>query len=348
MNQKMMINQKGNEVLLVSNGLRRKVISDTVLINIIDTLYDGNPYKLTVVSEESNRDIFPSVLVNKFYTLNAENTIILSKRNFDTIINASYGEFGNAFFYWMNKPIGLNIISLFNNESIMINGSEVKFSFKKNNNDILYVENRYAISKPEHPIDFVHSKIKRQGSYLIGIVLDDGESVLTQPPIMFLEQIAKTLSRGFPAKFVLFGSNQTRETMFSSLIGESGLMRNSDIFSFVCENNETKIIAEAMHLCDVIISHESYYMHVALAMGKQVYGIFANSSSDDFGEFDNLVRFEPKTKATCSPCRTKYMEANDCTSFNGNDEPAICYESIDVNYLVSSIIKYLITNKGGK
>jgi len=303
-------------VLLVTTGSRKKVLKDTQAIRYLENL--DNPETI-IVTDESNLDIFNSIqkFKVKLYPMNAETFLILKNKKFDLIMDSSHTELSQAFlgeFY--------NIIHNSNCHYI------------RSSNHCVYPNTDYYFEQLSYPVDFIHSKIKAKGKFLIGINIGESEHVTKKPPVKLLVDLMNKLSLRCECRFVLFGNNynDVREKM----ILRSFKFDSNNIISMV-GLEEAPLLAQAISLCKVFISFDSFRMHLSTAIGQKTIGLFARTSSHLTGDFKNLVKITADKQIPCQSCN----ELTECELIETNNPNNYCFNSIDLNETIASVIEII-------
>ncbi|MBS3083573.1 glycosyltransferase family 9 protein [Candidatus Pacearchaeota archaeon] len=84
-----------------------------------------------------------------------------------------------------------------------------------------------------------------------------------------------------------------------------------------------------------MVSSDSLGMHLAIALGKQVYGLFAPTPSEEVDFYGRGNAILPYPKLDCVPCL-----GDKCESREGN-----CIDKIEVDHVYKEIIDYFKTSR---
>ena len=88
----------------------------------------------------------------------------------------------------------------------------------------------------------------------------------------------------------------------------------------------------------VVVSSDSLGMHLAIAMGKRVYGLFAPTPSAEVDFYGRGEAILPYPKLDCVPCL-----GDKCEAGNGN-----CIDKIEVDHVARKVIGYIGGKNDGK
>lgn len=290
------------QILLVATGDRKKVLQNThVIASMQDQIgsigysmtaepWKSKDYNLTIVTDKQNMDIFHSVSIwnTKVYPMTPETFLILEKRPFEVMFMLYGTEFSEAFtvrIYAGNKDMNIAKVP---------NWAE-----------------RYYFEKYPHPIDDIHSRIRGKGRFIVGLNIGEHEEPSRRPPVSMLIDIINEITNK-DIKVVLFGTkgNEIRNNMICRQV------RHASSLITMVSLEYAPHLAQALDLCDVIVSHDVFAMHLAVAIGKKTIGLFANTNPAKTGCFENLYKIMTNAKLDCiHSCHDlpicKYMDTDE-------------------------------------
>jgi len=281
------IASSGSQLLFVITGNRKKVFIDTGCLS----KFYGWEYETTekiIVTDQENMDIFHNLPKTKVYPMNPETFLILDQKFFWKIIMMPGTELSQAFCERLLSRSG------------SLNCSVVDEEFP---------DWQYHIIPTQHPIDIVHYRIKRKGSYLIGINIGEEEHVTKKIPYTFLDDLMKHISKQIDVKFVLFGTRYNHLRL--DMIRRDS---NVSIISMV-EDFDCHLMVQAISMCDCFISLNRFLLHLSLAIGQDTIGLFYNNEFLGNEENENMI-----------PNLYPYSITNNCDECNDDMECEFIYK----------------------
>ena len=321
---------ESKRVLFVSTGSRKNVlISTTALYDLTQNQKNKEcDYNITIVTEQKNIDIFINIkkLNVKIYAMNAETYLILKTRKYETIIDFTNTELSKALieeFIIKSKHCTDTVFLRVLDDEDGRYGSHNVIPFRD-----------YYFEKITYPLDNIHGLIKRgSAEYLIGLNIGENEHASMKPFSQFIVDLMNGIIRTMSCKFVLFGTqlNNVRERMILS-----GIDDRSNAISAI-GLYDINHLAQAIDLCDLIISHDSFIMHLALVMKKKTVGMFYNTSTGTTN-VDYLYKVVSTTKLDCRPCNMKQRE---CHLLVQGDNFHNCFSGISLGYVIN-LVKELL------
>uniref|UniRef100_A0A6M3KZN8 Putative glycosyltransferase n=1 Tax=viral metagenome TaxID=1070528 RepID=A0A6M3KZN8_9ZZZZ len=304
--------------LVICCGRRRNVMKMTGGIKwILSKLdqFEKSVAEMIIVSDKENIDIFSSItsFKTKLMPLNAETFLIVKFLSKELEVNPIFSYCEDDLSRALMKDISYE-------DRYTLSILDTSKNFRKFVN--------YFFEKPSYPIDIVHSKIKKGNKkFLIGINIGEDEHPTMRPTFTFLSELIARLKILLPCKIVLFGGPISNN---DNLLIREGMIKNrtgtSDIISFIKEAETAPITSQAISLCNVFISHDSFLLHLANAVQTKSIGLFGNTCFDEL-----LVRtihaMSPTREFECRPCEKQ--ECRLMETENGN-----CFENIPVKEVV--------------
>jgi len=302
-------------VIFVSTGERKDVFRDLHILNLLN-----ENDTITYLTDRSNFDMFSHFTQRKIipYEMNAESYIVLIDRRFDILFDFSRTELSRKFAY---------------NCQVKEVYSYMPVDYNENPNNMYYFE------KMNHPIDVVHSKLKRDGNFLIGINVGEDEDMTKKIPVRKIVWLMDKLSSMCKCKFVLFGTyeNKIRFEMIKRQI-------SVPIISFL-GLTEAPVLAQAIGMCDVFISTNSFALHLSLAIGSNTVGIFCTNESCSINDFDYFRKIVSTIQPSCFPCD----ELEECVVIRDNDQTdeanEYCYNGISFTDITPVVMDFLLKDK---
>jgi hypothetical protein len=293
-------------LLFIITGTREEVIMNTGCL----TDFYGSGYEKSekfIITDQENMDIFVNLLKTRVYPMNPETFLILDKKFFWKIIMIPRTELSHAF---CERKL---------NRSGSLSGSVTTEKFP---------DWQYHIMPTQHPIDLIHNKIKRDGSYLVGINIGEEEHVTKKLPYSFISDLMKNVSSLTNAKFVLFGThiNALREEMLNREC-------NADMISMVGPYS-TEMYAQAISMCDCFISLNRFLLHLSIAIEQDTIGLFYRDEFKDNEENESMlpILYPFVIESECEECN----EINECKFIYKGDR--CCLNDFDIDEITSMIL----------
>jgi len=145
-------------------------------------------------------------------------------------------------------------------------GLIVKFPLKAEVSSL----NEYFLTKPPHPIDIVYTtmphKVKDSGMKIIGVNIGENDEPSLRPPISILTEIIQMLYNDPQNQIVLFGAENLKVRYQMIMHGLKVAPRgNATVFSALRLGLNSELLAQAIPMCDLFISFDSFMMDLAVA-----------------------------------------------------------------------------------
>lgn len=352
-------NRTGKKILIISlDALGNVVLNTSILVSLKKKYPESTVYWIT--QKSSHPILANNPYIDHSYDWDDESRMILRNIEFDVLLNGDKSVYACAFandikasekFGFILDPSGKIIPA---NESAMYNyqmGIDDKLKFRDNTrtgSDIIhetfgleYERHEYVFNFSDAEIEFT-DKYKSQINYdpsKVYVGFNTGCSNLFPNKKMTVEQhieLINRLSDFDNLKLVLLGGKEDTE-------------RNLKIFEGLGKDIQDEVIytptnlglrngACFMNICDIIITGDSFGMHLAIALKKYVIAWFGLSCWSEIDLFDRGEKLHPDG-LECAPCWKKQCPYN-----------LECIDMIDVekiNDLVRkySLVKTLISHK---
>jgi ADP-heptose:LPS heptosyltransferase len=303
------------DVLFVTTGEKKEVFKSTYILKRTGVTDD---VMVSVLTEENCFDFFSTIESDsiKIYPITMENIFILLAKHFESIISRANTELGQAFIQnyekWHSYPYAFP-------PPTIIPPPFGEF---------------YYFKKSAHPIDIIHSRIKKGPNPLFGICIGEGPNPYVKPPFSFLKDLIKAIYTSFPnAKIALFGSNSNdvRVLMLKRTFGNQ-MVLFTDI-------EDSVLLAQALEFCDVFVSFDGFLLNLSVAVGTKTIGLFANTDPIEMGSFNHLIKLtaqrSPQLRSACTypKCPIKTHEV--CEPFENIDDN--CFGMFEVKKVMERI-----------
>jgi len=289
-------------MILISTGQRSKVFKDTFIFNTL-----SKKDKIFVVTDESNLDIYKFDNRNvELAPMNPETFLIFENEEFESLIDFSRTKLSKAFARKLIK----------NPETF-----DVTEYFQNKNNFLHSTYGSYYFEPLRKKIKWIHSSLKRGNQALIGINIGEDEHATKKLPISSIVELISKLRIKRGCKFVLFGTGK------NNLIREDMILRQTSSFKnevvTMVGLTDIKYLAQAISLCDLFISSNTFGLHLSTAIGQKTIGIMArvdDSESQISENFHNLIKIKNRDN-NCTECNDEdeceMIEKSVGTCFNG-------------------------------
>lgn len=315
-------NKIGVKILIISLDALGAVLSFTSILPAIKRKFPISTINW-ITLQSSEKILFNNPLIDKVWVWNDENRMILRQMSFDFLFNADKTNYACAF---ANEIKAKNKLGFLLNEdgkiipansSAMYNylmGNDDYLKFRKNQRsgiDIIhetfeldYQKDEYQFFFTEEEKEFIESYKKeiQYDSSKTYIGFNTGCSNLFPNKKMTVEQhiyLIQKLSENKSLKIVLLGGKEDTE-------------RNQQIIEGLPENIRKDIIntpttlglrrgACFMNIADVVITGDSFGMHLAIALKKFVIAWFGLSCWTEIELYDRGIKLYQEN-LECSPC----------------------------------------------
>lgn len=346
-------NRIGTKILIISLDALGNVLLNTSILPAIKRKYpESTVYWLT---KENARPILENnQFIDFIFVWNETDRMILRNMKFDYLFNGDKAINACAFANEVNAEFKKGFV--LNGDSVIIpTDDDALYNFrmgiddqlkfrenKKSGSQIItetfgldYKRDEYVFNFTELEYKFIDDfKIKNnfdRSKYHIGF--NTGCSNLFPNKKMTVEQhiylITELLKNSY-LKVVLLGGKEDTE-------------RNLEIYEHFSKEDRKRIVytptnlgiragACLMSICDVVITGDSFGMHLAIALKKYVIAWFGLSCWEEIDLFDRGEKLIPEG-LECSPCWKRECPYN-----------LECIKMIDLKKIINFVIKYCLTD----
>ncbi len=346
-------NQIGVKILIISLDALGAVLSFTSILPSIKRKFPISAVNwITLPSSE--KILFNNHLIDKVWVWNDESRMILRQIKFDYLFNADKTNYACAF---ANEIIAKNKLGFLLNEdgkiipankSALYNylmGNDDELKFRKNQRtglDIIHETFELDYQKDEYQFFFTDEEREFIESYKKEINYDPsktyvgfntGCSNLFPNKKMTIEQhiyLIKKLSENESLKIVLLGGKEDTE-------------RNQQILSGLPKEIQEHVISTPttlglrrgacfMDIADIVITGDSFGMHMAIALKKYVIAWFGLSCWSEIELYDRGIKLYQEN-LECSPCWKRVCPYD-----------LECIKMIDLEKIISETVKFSENN----
>ena len=346
-------NQIGVKILIISLDALGAVLSFTSILPSIKRKFPISTVNwITLPSSE--KILFNNHLIDKVWVWNDESRMILRQIKFDYLFNADKTNYACAF---ANEIIAKNKLGFLLNEdgkiipankSALYNylmGNDDELKFRKNQRtglDIIHETFELDYQKDEYQFFFTDEEREFIESYKKEINYDPsktyvgfntGCSNLFPNKKMTIEQhiyLIKKLSENESLKIVLLGGKEDTE-------------RNQQILSGLPKEIQEHVISTPttlglrrgacfMDIADIVITGDSFGMHMAIALKKYVIAWFGLSCWSEIELYDRGIKLYQEN-LECSPCWKRVCPYD-----------LECIKMIDLEKIISETVKFSENN----
>ncbi len=338
--------ETGIKILIISLDALGNVLDNTPILHAIKRKYEKSTiYWMTMPNAE--KILSGNPFIDKLFLWSDESRMIARNIEYDILMNADKSDYACAFANEIKakKKLGFllnesgKIIPA--NESAMysyILGIDDRKKFRENTKtgveiinevfELEYKRDRYVFNFTEEEKRFIE-EYKKKINYDIKKVyagFNTGCSELFPNKKMTIEQHVKIISellKNSNIEIVLLG-------------GREDTKRNEIIYNSFNENEKKRIIntptnegiragACYMDIADIVISGDSFGMHLAIALKKYVIAWFGLSCHQEIELYDYGIKLYPEN-LECSPCWKRVCPYN-----------LECIDMIDLEKIISAV-----------
>lgn len=343
----------GKKILVISlDALGNVLLNTSILPSLKDKYPESTIYWITMISAKAI--LLNNPYIDFIYSWDDECRMILRNIDFDVMLNSDKSVYSCAFAneisakekfgFLLNKDgkiIPANEESMYNYK--MGIDDELKFrENKKSGSEIIhetfglkYDRDEYVFNFDDEEKEFIKN-YKEQIKYdrkKIYVGLNTGCSNLFPNKKMTIEQhieLINDIAKYDDFKILLLGGNEDTE-------------RNLKIYESLTKNIQKKIIytptnlgirngACFMSISDIVVTGDSFGMHLAIALKKYVIAWFGLSCWNEIDLFDRGEKLIP-AGLQCAPCWKKECPYN-----------LECIKMIDLRKITELIMKYALVN----
>jgi len=341
----------GKKILILSlDALGNVLLNTSILPSLKNKFPESTIYWITMNSATSI--LANNQFIDFIYSWNDESRMILRNIEFDILMNSDKSVYACAFanevkakekFGFLLNEDGKIIPA---NEDAMYNytmGIDDELKFRKNlksGSQIIHETFGLKFDRPGYVFNFSQSEIdfgekyKEQINYdrsKIYVGFNTGCSNLFPNKKLTVEQhteLIKELSRYDDIRILLLGGNEDTERnlkIYDSLDKET-----QKIIIYTTTNLGIRNGAIFMNVCDVVITGDSFGMHLAIALKKYVIAWFGLSCWSEIDLFNNGEKLIPEG-LECAPCWKKECPYN-----------LECIQMVDLKKISELVKKYAL------
>jgi heptosyltransferase-2 len=344
----------GIKILIISLDALGNVLDNTPILHALKRKYPVSTiYWLTL--ENAQKILFNNHLIDKVYSWNDENRMILRNMEFDFVMNADKSVYAAAFTNETKAKQKLGFLLNEDGKIIPANdgalysyrlGLDDKFKFRDNTRtqiSILHDTFELEYNKDECIYNFTPDEIAFISNYKMEIEFDSskvyvgfntGCSELFSNKKMTVDQhvkIIRELIENENHRVVLLGGREDTERN-NAIYGSF----DDDDKEFIINTPTTEGIRKGacyMNVPHIIISGDSFGMHLAIALKKYVIAWFGLSCASEIELYGRGEKLIPQG-LECSPCWKQ-----DCPY------DLECISMIDLKKIISLVNDYTERNK---
>ncbi len=343
------MHRSGTRILITSLQSEGNILRNTTVLRSIKKQYPVSTISW-ILPEASSKILFNNTLIDNIFFWNEEQRMVVRNMEFDILYNPDKSPHACAFANEVNakqkygfllNPDG-NIIPANNGSVYNYNlGIDDELRFRKNDKtmqeiihetfELPYFKNEYVFNFTAEELEFI-SNYKKQNKYdenkfYVGFntgcsKVYPNKKMTVEQHVMMIEELVK-FDR---LKLVLTGGKDDTE-------------RNLQIYNLLSKETQKLVLytptnlgirngASFMSLCDVVITGESYGMHLAIALKKMVivwFGVSPPQEIELYGRGERLIPFG----LDCHPCMKQACPYN-----------LECIETIDLKKITDLVKKY--------
>lgn len=337
-------NHTGVKILLISLEALGAVLDNTALLPAIKRKFpESTIYWLTM--ENAQKILQNNILIDRIFVWNDEHRMILRNIEFDYIMNSDKSDYACAFTIELNAKTKLGFVLNEDGKIIPANegalysyllGNDDQLKFRDNKRsglDIIHeaFELDYKMDEYSFAFDteeqFFIEKYKNEINYdpkKTYVGFNTGCSNLFPNKKMTIKQHVKLINE----------LGKDKDKVIVLLGGREDTERNLQIMDSVNKNIKHNIISTPtslglrrgfcfMEICDIVISGDSFGMHMAIALKKYVIAWFGLSCAAEIELYGRGEKLVPEG-LECSPCWKRVCPYN-----------LECIDMIDLNRIIT-------------
>ncbi len=343
------INRIGTKILIISLDAMGNVLDNTALLPAVKRKYpESTIYWITMPN--ARNILLNNHFLDRVFVWTDEDRMILRAMEFDVVMNADKSDYACAFANELRAPLKLGFVLNNDGKIIPANdgavynyrmGNDDALKFRKNQRtglDIMHetfgLENRrdeYAYFLTEEEKQFILDTKREIGfdARKTYVGFNTGCADLFPNKKMTIEQHVQLIERMAPderLRIVLLGGKEDTE-------------RNRTIYASLASETQRRVLATPttlglrkgacfIDLCDIVITGDSFGMHLAIAMKKFVIAWFGLSCWSEIELFDRGEKLIPHG-LECAPCWKQVCPYN-----------LECISMIDMDRIVALVRQY--------
>ena len=342
-------NHTGIKILLISLEALGAVLANTAILPAIKRKFpESTVYWLTM--ENAQKILHNNKFIDRVFIWNDEERMILRNIEFDYVMNSDKSDYACSFTNELKAKIKLGF--LLNDDSKIIpankgafysyvlgNDDQLKFRENKRSGlDILHEafdleykmdEYSFALNEEEQTFTDNYKKEIKYNPKKIYVGFNTGCSTLFPNKKMTIKQHVHLINE----------LGKDNDKMIMLLGGHEDTERNLQIANSIKKNLKNKVILTPttlglrrgfcfMDICDLVISGDSFGMHMAIALRKYVitwFGLSCAAEIELYGRGEKLI----PEGLECSPCWKKVCPYK-----------LECIDMIDLNRIIALTRNY--------
>ncbi len=337
--------QVGTRILIINLDAMGNVLATTSLLPAVKRKYPESD--ITWITLKSAAPLLANnPLIDRVYVWEPESWLILERQAFDVVMNVDKSRRSGAFAMSLNARERLGFGTNQNGAIIPLNpeaeenyrlGLDDHFKFHVNRKTVpqiqceefrlSYARDEYILNLTEKEQEFCRLYREGSGIGFEGIVVgfNTGCSELYPNKKLTVEQHEALIERLKPepgVRLVLLG-------------GPEDTMRNAEIMRRVGEGVVSTPTREGVrrgicyeNICDVVVTGDSFGMHLAIALKKHVIAWFGLSCWTEIDLFDRGIKLF-NAELPCSPCWKKECPFN-----------LECIQMVDLDRIVTEVLAF--------
>jgi ADP-heptose:LPS heptosyltransferase len=343
-------NHIGVKILLISLEALGAVLDNTAVLPAIKRKFpESTIYWLTM--ENARKILNNNSYIDRVVTWNDEGRMLLRNIEFDYVMNSDKSDYACAFTNELKAKVKLGFVLNEDGKIVPANkgalysyllGNDDQFKFRDNKRsgldilhealDLEYKMDEYSFSLDDEERSFLEE-------YKLEIIYDPekvyvgfntGCSTLFPNKKMTIEQHVKLINE----------LGKDNDKVIVLLGGREDTERNQLILDSVDKNVKHNIVSTPttlglrrgacfMEICDMVISGDSFGMHMAIALRKYVIAWFGLSCAAEIELYGRGEKLIPEG-LECSPCWKKECPYN-----------LECIQMVDLNRIISLVKNYI-------
>jgi ADP-heptose:LPS heptosyltransferase len=342
-------NRMGTKILVVSLDAMGNVLDNTSILPAIKRKYPASTiWWITMPNAE--KILFNNRIIDRVFTWTDENRMILRNVRFDVLLNADKSDYACSFANEVRADIKLGF--LLNEDGKIIPANEgALYNYRMGNDDTMkfrvnqrsgidiihetfeldYRKDEYVFSLTDEEQNFVAAYRKTAGidPAKVKIGFNTGCSNLFPNKKMTVEQhvsLIRDLARNPKLQIVLLGGREDTERNEAILGGLPQEIRKTVVSTPTTEGLRRG--ACYMDICDIVVTGDSFGMHLAIALKKFVIAWFGLSCWTEIELYGRGEKLIPEGLA-CAPCWKKVCPYN-----------LECIQMIDLKRIVGIVEKF--------
>lgn len=334
----------GVKILVISLDALGNVLDNTPVLYALKRKFPVSTiYWMTMPA--ADKILFNNPLIDKVFTWTDEQRMIARQIEYDYVMNADKSDYACAFANEIKAKNRLGFLLSEDGKIIPANQGAMYSYLMGNNDQFKFRENKRS------GVDIIHEAFEleyKRDPYVFGLTEDEKEFVeaykkeIAYNPKKTYVGFNTGCSTLFPNKKMTIEQHVALITEFLKdeslqvvlLGGREDTERNVQIYESFSEADKKKIITTPttmglrsgicfMDIADIVITGDSFGMHMAIGLKKYVIAWFGLSCSAEIELYDRGAKLVPEG-LECSPCWKKVCPYN-----------LECIQMIDLNKIIS-------------